>query len=153
MKKRQKYGTQDILTRILFPIISNPHLSRLLKRWVNSTNANNFTDPQSPPPLKAIVTTGSFLNYSSPFTFPFLTMFTSDAPSLPKGRVPRGQYSLDGNGSMIKDTQVGVQQVQISYILGEIIRPSQGKGQTCHYIGYVDFFIAEPPADQDSLIL
>ena len=51
---------------------------------------------------------------------------------------------------MIKDTQVGVQQVQISYMLGEIIRPPRlGKGQTCHYVGYVEFFVAE----DDSLTL
>lgn len=72
-----------------------------------------------------------------------MTKFTSSQPTIPLGRVPRGQYSLQGNGSMVKDTDTGVQENQITFLLGEIVRPRNEKGQTCHYIGHVDFFVTD----------
>ena len=110
--------------------------------WVSSTNPDVFTTtPQTP--IKSIASQGSFINWMQDFTFPTMSKFRSDAPTISLGVVPRGRYSLVANGSMVKDTEVGVQENEITFVLGKIIRPRNANNQACHYIGYTEFFIAE----------
>ena len=115
--------------------------------WIMDTVMENLFTPSTTQKTwskhitqRGIITTASFVDWNGTFIFPPLLMTSPSNNTLVLQKLSRGAFSLFGGGDIIKNSRVGVQEVNMTWGSPSLVIVGLEADQSCRFIGNVSFF-------------